>query len=645
MTTVSLNAEQTRATEHPEGEAALTLAGAGSGKTRVITERISWLIEQGVPPRKILSLTFTNKGADEIKRRVLERTGLPSEDAPRLTTIHALALSFVLRCPGGFGLAPRVSPIDDYAQIGLLKKILLREALKKKLPSGLDAEEIQEKIAFHRARNVPFAVDYTDEVHQSTRVMHAGAHALSEAELAVWRWFEAEKKISNVLDFEDMLALVNRRMRDDPEYAAAQHTLYRHVLLDEAQDTSPSAWEFVTNLVGPDNRNFFVTGDLTQAIFSFAGALPRLLIDFSLAWRGQPPVIYPMVRNHRSVPEVVCLANLLQTLMTSDIVPLQMISHRGEQGETGEIRVIRKDDPRDLARRYAALIAEARGSYNDFAILVRTKFQIREVEGALIEARIPYVVRGGRGLLATEEVRDVLAYLRLVDNPCDYSALTRAASAPRRGIGAVALERLRERAQADHGNNLIEAGLAGDKSTHVWSLAEIIRSLREYLYSPVEALDHCIANSGYLDHLDRKYAKEPSKIKSKRENLRRLREMIVGLAAEREMSTGDIIFQLTMDHSEAADQRGRVTVSTVHAAKGLEWKHVFIHNLVTGIWPISYAQTSSEISEEMRILYVAITRARDFCYLGVAATTQWGDKMKYVHPSRFLVQMGIVPPQ
>ena len=184
---MDLNEEQLKAATHSIGEAALLLAGAGSGKTTTLTERITWLIAQGVPSRRILALTFTNKAAGEIRERVLRRTGLPEDQAPRLTTIHSLALSMIRRNPCGFGLGEKVSPIDDYDQNELLKKIIAREEL------DLNCFDIRDKISFHRARGVGFRVDYTHEVHKRAEIQHAGSHAMSPPELKVWDLFEQEK--------------------------------------------------------------------------------------------------------------------------------------------------------------------------------------------------------------------------------------------------------------------------------------------------------------------------------------------------------------------------------------------------------------------------------------------------------------------
>jgi len=555
---MKLNEEQTIAATHPQGEAALLLAGAGSGKTATLTERIAWLIEQGVPSRRILALTFTNKAAREIGERVLRRTGLAPEQAPRLTTIHSLALSFIRKNPGGFGLDAKVSPLDDYDQIELIKAILNRMGDDAPMTNPWG---IQEKIEFHRARGVAFAEDYTDEVHERALRAHSGYHAMPKDELAVWKQFQEDKKAASVVDFSDMLAFVNRRFAQDAEWAGKVHQLFHHVLMDESQDTSVPAWTFVNNLVGPHNRNLYAVGDVSQSIFSFNGSCPQLILDYAEQWRGAPPKLYRLQRNHRSVPEVVRLANAIQGKMTQTL-PLTMESYRGLQGEKGAIRLTRRRDPRDLAAKVAADIVNTGRDYKDFAILVRAASQIRDLEGELIRMRIPYVVRGGRSLLQTEEVRDVLSYIRLAHNPKDFSALCRAATAPRRGIGDEALKTIRMVAQKDFQGDLVKALFKmGSKFT---TFGDLLQNIQKSIHDPLKALDDCIALAGYRDHIKKKYAKEPEKIKVKQENLNRLRVMIEALASDEELSAEDLIFQLTMDRSEIKDERGAVTISTIH---------------------------------------------------------------------------------
>lgn len=630
---MGLNEEQMAAATHPQGEAALLLAGAGSGKTTTLTERISWLIAQSVPSRKILALTFTNKAANEIKERVLKRTGLSEEEAPRLTTIHSLALSLIRRNPLGFGLGPRISPLNDYDQNDLLKKIVTREEME------INPYKLRDIISFHRARGIGFRVDYTDEVHQRALREHSGYHALTPQDLKVWALFEKEKTANSSIDFDDMLHLVNRRATLDLEWLVKLQAVFTHVLMDECQDTSVVSWVFVNNLLGPENRNLYCVGDVSQSIYGFNGSSPRLILEFAELWRGHPPTLYRIARNHRSVPEIVNFANAIQEKMTATL-PLRMESFRGLAGEKGWTRVLRADTPFEIARRIAFQIGDSPRPLRDYAILVRSSSQVREIEGELVRARIPYVVRGGSSLLQTEEVRDILSYIRFATNPKDFSAMSRSSAAPRRGMGDAALEKVRELANRSYEGDLLLALSAS--GTKFAAYANTIRAIQGRTAEPVAALNAAIGLTGYTEHLKKKYAKEKEKIEAKIENLSRLRMMIEGLAADSELSTEDLVFQLTMDRTEKDDERGVVTISTIHSAKGLEWPVVYVFSVVESQLP-HWRSTSSEdeIEEERRLWYVAVTRARDYCMLCVPEKVRRNEYFSVVEPSRFLTELGI----
>ena len=614
----------------------MLLAGAGAGKTTVLTERVVRLInKEAVPPRRILVQTFTNKAAREVEARVLKATGLTPDNAPRLTTIHSLALSIIRVDPTGFGLGAKITPLDDYDTVALLKKILQRKQIQEVNPIKL-----KEQINFHRARGVGFEVDYTDEVHEAALQAYSGYHALTDEDRMLWRLFEGDKLMAQLVDFADMLALVNRRAAQDPSFLAKLQRQFLHVLMDEAQDTSVVSWTFVNNFLGPGNRNLYAVGDVNQSIFSFNGSAPKLILEFAKEWRGAPPTLYRLQRNHRSVPEVVKLANSIQGNM-AETLPLQMESFRGGQGERGKACVIHGATAYDVSRTIAKVISEeGRGSLRDFAILVRTSMQVREIEGELVRQRIPYVVRGGRGLLQTEEVRDVLSYIRLATNPKDVTALSRALSTPKRGLGDAAVETLRKKANASHQGDLVAAAnSAGEKFV---AFANIVREIQKATADPLRALQFTLALTKYEDHVKHKYEKEPKKVTDKLENLGELRAMIAGLVEDQELTTEDMIFQLTMEKADEEDDIGAVTISTIHSVKGLEYKTVFVFSVVEGCLPHQRSLGSAaEIEEERRLFYVAVTRARDTCVICITEMVQHGDQMRRARPSRFLTELGI----
>jgi DNA helicase-2/ATP-dependent DNA helicase PcrA len=637
-----LNEEQKLAVEHRMDYPAVCLAGAGSGKTRVLTQRTVYLIaEKQVEPRKILCLTFTNKAANEMK----ERISVVSEDkSPRITTIHSLALSAIRRNPQGFGLSEKVTPIDDYDQKQILKKVIE----EKKLEEIVKEWSVLEKIQFHRARGVGFRADYTAEIHAKAQVSHAGYHAMSDDELAVWGGYESLKTKMSVVDFDDMLHLVVRRGRSDEKWRLTIQKMFHHVLMDESQDTSVVQWDFVNLLLGPDNKNLFVVGDISQSIYSFNGASPDLLYQYTKEWRGVTPAMYKLEKNHRSVPEIVKLANKTQRCMI-DVVPLQMKSYRGEQGESGAIILRKAGTPRELALKIADEIwnsnqlVKGRVKYGETAILVRAGSQVRDIETELVRYRIPYIIRGTMGLMQTEEVRDLLSYMRIISNPRDYFAMLRSIGVPKRGVGDGTLEKIRTIANENHDGDMIKAAkvYGHAKFSMYLSLLDELTALKE---DPIKVLEHTIKATGYLNYLKERYKKDADKVEQKVNNIARLKDVILSLMAGADLTTDDLVFQLTMqDQKDDPNTKdGKVIVSTIHSAKGLEWKTVYVANVVEGVLPHKWSKTELEVEEERRVAYVAFTRAKDNLILCVPSMLEYFNKGNvFVAPSRFLVELGI----
>ena len=670
---MQLNEEQTAAVQHPVGNPAVLIAGAGSGKTRVLTERVRWLMEQGVVPRRIVAITFTNKAAGELKERLGMGLDTPMDKEPRVSTIHSLALSGIRKNPKAFGLQEHVTPLDEYDQSQLMKKVIERYDSKH----GRSEVEgrgkgytysVLEKIGFHRARGVGFRDEYTDAVHDRALNEHAGYHALTEEYLDLWELFEDEKRKNSVVDFDDMLHLVVRRMRTDPQWKAVLQKQFEHVLMDEAQDTNPVQWEFVNGLLGPNNPNLYVVGDMGQSIYGFNGAVPKILKDYSENWRGQVPAMYRIKRNHRSKKNIVHLANKIQKTMT-ETIPLQMDVFREEDGDWRCFRaslpqncaeIIAQQIKSDATRRHDPIL------YKENAILVRSGMQVRDLEGELVRRRIPYIVRGGRGLLQTEEVRDILAYLRLAANRKDFTAFMRCCAVPRCGVGEVALNKLRIDANQRFDGDLLEAAKENER---LHNLVGIIDMVTEFRDAPITAVEKILALFDYRKYVKEKYKKEPDKVKAKLENIERFVLMVVSLTTGTAMSLDDLIFQMALDRSKGDEnekmmydrqlatgeltqdmydrkmeemRQGSVTISTIHSAKGLEWKRVYVTNVYEGSLPNRFSMGSDEeIEEERRLFYVACTRAKDALVLCLPekVPVQGSANVQRVAPSRFLKEV------
>src|SRR5271157_1798621 len=668
---MKLNEEQIAAVQHPLGSPAVLIAGAGSGKTRVLTERTRWLMAQGVAPRRICVLTFTNKAAGELKERLGIHLGSPPEKEPRVGTIHALALGGIRKNPKAFGLGDHVTPLDEYDQSKLMKRIIEQfDAEQDVAPERDKGPEyaVLEKISFHRARGVGFSNEYTSAVHMLALEQHGGYHALTDEYIELWKRFEEEKRFQSVVDFDDMLHLVVRRMRRDPQWKASLGRQFEHVLMDEAQDTNPVQWEFVNGLLAEDNPNLYVVGDMSQSIYGFNGAVPKILKDYSENWRSHTPTMYRIARNHRSMKEIVFLANKIQQTMT-ETIPLQMETHREEDGEwiTMFDRL-----PQAIAVNIAQQIQAGvrRGVlYKDNAVLTRSGLQMRDIEGELIRRRIPYVIRGGRALLQTEEVRDILAYLRLASNHKDFIAFMRCCSVPRCGVGEVALNKLRIEANQRFDGDLLEAA---KENQRLHNLVGIIDQITTFKEAPITALEKLLSLFDYRAYVREKYKKDFDKVKTKLENIERFVLMVMALTEGTEMTLDDLIFQMTLDRPKGDEgekalydrqlstgeltqdqyakkieemKNGSVTISTIHSAKGLEWKRVYVTNIVEGSLPHRYSMGSDEeIEEERRLFYVACTRAKDILVLCVPEKLQVQANTQRLAPSRFLAEIGVSKP-
>lgn len=578
--------------------------------------------------------------------------GIEETPMPRMCTIHSLALSAIRKAPVGFGLQERVTPLDDYDQTQMVKKIIDREIDAKK-EGEVNPYRFLEKVGFHRARNIGFVVNYTDEVHEQALVEHGGYHALEPIEVKLWGLLEAEKKKTNTIDFDDMLCYFNRRCEQDAVWLTKLQKMFDVVLVDEAQDLSIPQWGVVNGVIAPDNFNLMCVGDLSQSIMGFNGSAPWMLKQFSENWRGQIPHLYRIARNHRSLPNIVRLANKINNTMTKTI-PLQMSLWRGVdekgvplEGQRGILKLTRACLPTDIAMTIAAEIhrdnqlKKQHIPYKDNCLLIRSAIQLRDIEGAFVKYRIPYVVRGGKGLLQTEEIRDIMAYLRLVTNPKDFMALVRAVGMLKIGVGEVALEKIRKTANEKYDGDLIQGSTSVDKLITFTSAIQQIQKFRDH---PVEALEQIIAHTNYRKYISDKYGKkDKDKVKTKLENIDRFLDLVRGLNEEQNMSTEDLVFQLTLDRAREDDKEGMVTISTIHSAKGLEWPRVYVTNVYEGSLPHKFSMGSEdEIEEERRLFYVACTRAKDQLIICVPGMTQNGPNSMTVRPSRFLVETGVI---
>jgi DNA helicase-2/ATP-dependent DNA helicase PcrA len=598
-----LNPEQKAAVLHERGPL-LVLAGAGSGKTRVITHRLARLVETGADPRTIVAVTFTNKAADEMRdraRRLLGGRPLVSF----VGTFHSWSLRFLRRHAALAGLPPRFSIADSADQLALVKEAMEELGVSEQvLPPGAVRSRISHaKNALRTAQ--AFADSQTD---------YAG-----ERVGRVFLLYEKKLAAAGALDFDDLIVRAVRLLRDRPDVAAAERARVRHLLIDEYQDTN-SSQDALVKLLGQRVDSLCAVGDEDQAIYRWRGAEVEHILRFDEDFPGAR--IVPLERNYRSTSGILDAASGL-VANNRRRRPKRLLADRGAGAM---VRLWRFDEDRSEAEAVARAVEERRGGGGDVAILYRTNAQSRSFEEELVRRRIPYVVVGGMKFYERAEVKDALAYLRLAARPEDDLAFRRVVNVPARGIGQATLDRIAKAAQ-ERGKSWWEVSanpppeLAERARTALSRFRALVSELSDRAQSepPSALLEHLLESTGYAALYD--VSAEPEDI-ARRENLAEL----VSSAREFERRSGEDAtlaeyldsVVLATDAEAATGGRG-VTLSTLHAAKGLEFSAVFVVGLEEGYLPHGQSgEEEDELEEERRLLYVGMTRAKDELTLTLA---------------------------
>jgi len=629
-----LNPEQRRAAEITTGPV-LILAGAGSGKTRVLTRRIAHLIRSGVKPWNILAVTFTNKAAGEMARRVQTLTDEVEVDSQGIlvTTFHSACVRFLRRDIELLGYKRSFTIYDDDDQLRLLKDIAKRMHLDAKHwpPAKL-------RSTIDRAKN--------------KMLDPAGLATALEAEPLnpsprVFETYETELKAANAVDFNDLINLVVRLWESHPDVLARYQDRYKHLLVDEYQDTNKAQYLFVKLLAGRD-RNVCVVGDDDQSIYAFRGADVNNILDFE---RDFPDAqVIRLEQNYRSTQNILRAASgvvkhnekrMGKTLWTDagDGEKIAMVAARDEQ-----------DEAEKVVEEMKALLRQGKGP-RDLAVIYRTNSGSRAFEQALVRARIPHVLVGARKFYERREVRDLVSYLRLVLNPTDDLAFLRVVNVPARGIGAKGISEIQEVASRE-GIPLLRAvrewsegsgrGRSGGRD-----FAQVIEKLQELAKTlePGELVAQAVEITGIGPELR---AEDTDEARGRLENLEELAS-----AAESEDSSAEPLDRLVafVDRASLAgqdeeipdldDSGGKATLLTAHLAKGLEFPVVFVSGMVEGSFPhFRSLEREEDIEEERRLVYVAFTRAKERLFLTRPRRRLAGGQ-GYVEtdPSRFLAEV------
>ena len=632
MSALRLNPEQREAVEHPEGPL-LVLAGAGSGKTRVLTARAARLIDEGLAPGRLLAVTFTNKAADEMRDRIEGLIGRPTRGL-WIGTFHSLAAR-LLRIEAPYTSRSRAYTIyDEDDSIRTIRDVMssLGRDPKRWSPRAVRGRISSAKNALVGPGE--FAAEAWDP--------------LAKVVAEVYPAYQRELERRNAYDFDDLLLEAVRLLEGDEGVLERYAHRFVHVLVDEYQDTNHAQYRIVKALA-TTHRNLCVVGDDDQAVYGWRGADIRNILDFEADFRGAHVV--RLERNYRSTGAILEVAN---AVISQNFArkPKRLRAQR-ELGEP--IQLVRCSDERDEAAWVAARIEEERAvrELNEFAVLYRTNAQSRAFEEAFRRAGLAYRIVGGIPFYERREVKDVIAYLRLLVNPADDVAFLRAVGWPRRGVGAKSLERLGALAgrldeslaaaagRAGRDDGLPRAALRGLRH-FVDGLAEVRATLANR--TAREAMEACVATFGLATAL----AEEEDGA----ERLENVSELFAAAEAFEREDVEDAVEEATdlelflqsvslrSDLDEADFEGAAVTLITLHNAKGLEFPVVFLAGLEDGLFPLSRAiETPEGLEEERRLFYVGVTRAMDRLSLTYADRRWRAGMASRSAPSSFLDEL------
>ncbi|HDR1007035.1 TPA: DNA helicase Rep [Pasteurella multocida] len=634
---MKLNKQQQQAVEYVTGPC-LVLAGAGSGKTRVIINKIAYLVAKcGYVPRQIAAVTFTNKAAREMKERVAHSIGKEASRGLIVSTFHTLGFDMIKREYKQLGFKANMTLFDEHDQYALLKELtadllcedkdLLRELISviSRWKNDLVLPPQAKQLARDHKQQM-FAECY-DRYNQQIRAY-------------------------NALDFDDLIMLPTLLLQQNDAVRTKWQQKIRYLLVDEYQDTNTSQYELIKLLVG-ERACFTVVGDDDQSIYSWRGAQPqnmmRLKTDF-------PHLnVVKLEQNYRSTQRILHCANIL--IDNNDHVFAKKLFSTLDQGE--KLQVIEaKNEEEEAERVVGELIAHRfmrKTKYKDYAILYRGNHQSRLLEKVLMQNRIPYKISGGTSFFSRAEIKDMMAYLRLVVNQDDDAAFLRIVNTPKREIGTVTLQKLGELAHEKH-CSLFEAIFDFELIQRITPKAynalqhfgqwivqlsdEVIRS------EPERAIRSMLAQLHYEEYLY-EYATSPKAAEMQSKNVATLfdwvAEMLKGNDMDEPITLNQVVTRLTLrdmlERGEEDDESDQVQLMTLHASKGLEFPHVFLIGMEEGILPHQTSIDEDNVEEERRLAYVGITRAQQTLTFSLCKERrQFGELLKS-EPSRFLAEL------
>ena len=630
-----LNSAQRAAAECTEGPS-LIVAAAGSGKTRVLTYKIAYVMQQGVPASAIMALTFTNKAAREMKERIQKLVGTDARYL-MMGTFHSVCCKLLRPEADKLGYTKDFTIYDTSDSRSLLKAICKER--------GLDDKIYKPAAVLARISMLKNNLISPDEYGKNQQLLRQDREARMYELYDVYRLYQLRLKASNAMDFDDILLEMLRLMQLFPEVRDKYQQAFRYIFVDEYQDTNYVQYLLVKELAAPQN-NITVVGDDAQSIYSFRGADIRNILNFQQTYSGAH--LFKLERNYRSTQNIVNAANSL--IHKNEHQIFKQVYSEKEEGQLLFLQPYMDD--RAEAEGVVREIERMKFPYDEIAVLYRTNAQSRSFEGELRKHNIPYRIYGGTSFYQRKEIKDAIGYFRLAVNGRDNEALLRIVGFPGRGIGETTMKKVSQNAIEHHRAYLdvmrapeetgleVSAGTVKKMKTFADLIARL--SLLSETTDAYSFAEETLKTTGVLTALALDTTPEGiDRAQNVQELLNAIQEFVRRRAEEGIDFTpiSDFLSEvslLTDQDENLSDTTERVTLMTVHAAKGLEFRAVFVVGLEENLFPSQFCVKPSEIEEERRLLYVAITRAMERCYLSFARQRFRNGQIAFNSPSRFL---------
>lgn len=613
-----LNEKQKEAVLYNDGPL-LIIAGAGAGKTKTLTSKVAYLIEElGVSPYSILAITFTNKAAKEMKDRIYSQIG---QEAKKLTisTFHSFGLSLVRDNCDALGYDRNFVIMDSDDSLTVVKKILKDMNYD---PKEYNAKAIRNKISSCKNELMSPAGYERLAVSEYERVVKE-----------VYEKYDEKLRRNNSVDFDDLLLLPIKLFREHKDILKRYQDKYQYILIDEYQDTNEAQY-ILTKLLSESNRHITCVGDDSQSIYSFRGANYKNILNFENDYKDAKTIL--LEQNYRSTSTILDAAN--QVIKNNKMRKDKNLWTARGQGE--KIKYYRAYNEKDEAKYISTKVKELieKGvEYQDIAVLYRTNAQSRVLEEEMLKENIPYRVVGSFYFYSRKEIKDLIAYLRLIHNSKDNVSLLRVINTPKRGIGLKSIENLTAIADAN-GISLYDA-ISSGKELEFKNIIEKLKSISNEL-TLTELIDKVLDASGLKQELE---SEKTLEAEIRLENLEEFKSITKSFE-EREgvVSLEEFLLEISLisDVEEYKDDPNRISLMTVHSVKGLEFNHVFVVGMEEGIFPhMNSLMENSEVEEERRLCYVAITRAKDDLHLLNARRRTLFGKEQINPVSRFMSEI------